>query len=300
MGGLRRLGVWSLVLVAAVGCEKAEPKAERIEIAAADRSCVDGEACGVVETSCTSIGCECGVAVHESSLLDYQKALAECRGGGDLSTCDFTCETPFGKCFRGACVLTDEPPTLFRRGRNVQTLCERTRGTYLGCPECPPNERCRSCTPCECPTTDRWTRNGCRAVVKTEAREIRVEARPARFTLNDRVKTRVRNESKRTIWLETRCGTPFHRARRKEDAWDKGYETFRDRECETGAIELEPGKSRPFVVRRFADFQTDEGVRVTPGTYRFELSYTDGTKNFEYHGTVYSAPIELMTALSQR
>lgn len=300
MGG--RSLVCGLILAAlpAAGCETTEPSPERIEIAAADRSCNEGEVCGVVETSCRSQGCECGVAVNEASLLDYQKQLAECRGHADLATCDFACPTPFAKCFQGACVLTDEPPELFRRGRSVQTVCERTRGTYVGCPECPPNERCKSCMPCECPSSHRWTAKGCRAVVQTEARDIRVEARPWRVTAADKIKTRIHNDSRRTIWIKTICGTPFYRVRKKEDAWEQRYETFGDRDCTVGSIEIDPGKSRPFVVRDLSKFRGPSGAALSPGTYRFELTYTDGTKSFRHHAVVYSAELELIAKLSSR
>jgi hypothetical protein len=126
--GARSLLCWTAMFgVLLGGCEEAEPRAERILVASAHRSCEEGEACGVVETSCQSQGCECGVAINEAHLLDYQKQLAECRGQNDLATCDFKCETPFGKCFKGACVLTDEPPELFRGGRSVQALCRRQK-----------------------------------------------------------------------------------------------------------------------------------------------------------------------------
>ena len=282
------------------GCEKAPPPVERIEVASAHRACEEGEACGVVETSCLSQGCECGVAVNETHLLDYQKALAECRGQGALATCDFECETPFGKCFKGACVLTNEPQELFRRGRSVQTVCERTRGTYVGCPECPPNERCKSCTPCECPSSHRWTKNGCRAVVKAEPRNIRIETRPSRVARSDKVKTRVHNESKRTIWLKTVCGTPFYRTRKKEDAWEKGYEPFHETKCRLGSVEIDPGESRPFVIGNLADFEAPSGGALTPGTYRFEVTYTDGNESFKHSGVVYSAEFDVIAKISSR
>jgi hypothetical protein len=103
MGG-RRFFCWIAIAGAGlVGCEEAEPPPERLEIDAAHRSCQEGEACGVVETSCVSQGCECGVAVNAAHLLHYQQQLAECRGQNALATCDFQCQTPFGKCFEGAC-----------------------------------------------------------------------------------------------------------------------------------------------------------------------------------------------------
>ena len=299
--GRRGLLCWiAMVGVALTGCEEAESRPASIEIAAAHRSCEEGEACGVVETSCQSQGCDCGVAVNEAHLLDYQKQLADCRGQNDLATCDFQCETPFGKCFKGACVLTSTPTELFRRGRSVRTLCESSRGTYIGCPECPPHERCKSCIPCECVPSHRWTKKGCRAVVQTEARDIRVEARPSVVTAADKVKTRVHNNSKRTIWLKTVCGTPFYRARKKEDAWEKGYEPFHEVECRTGAVEIAPGTSRPFVIAGMGKFREPSGKAVAPGTYRFEVTYTDGNKSFRHSAVVYSAEFDLAPVLSRK
>jgi hypothetical protein len=300
MGVRRWVWLCLLVLAATSACDEAKPALDRIPIAAAHRSCEEGEACGVVETSCQSRGCECGTAVNEAFLLEYQKRLAECRGSAELASCDFVCETPFAKCFEGACVLTDEPPELFRRGRSVQALCERTRGAYVGCPECPPNERCRSCKPCDCPSTHRWTTNGCRAVVQTEARNIRVDTRPKRLRQTDVLKARVHNESRRPIWLKTVCGTPFYRARKKQDTWEKAYEPSRRDECRSGALKLAPGERRPFVIGSLADFQSSSGEKASPGTYRFELSYTDGTKRFDYFGLVYSAQFDLVAEISSR
>lgn len=292
--------VWLASMVAATGCEEPLPPQEQIEIAPADRSCHEGEACGVVETSCTSIGCDCGVAVNESRLLHYQKTLAECRGQGDLASCDFSCETPFGKCFQGACVLTDEPPKLFRRGRSVQKLCESSRGDYVGCPECPPNTRCKSCVPCACPSTHRWTSKGCRRAVQAEARDIPIEIRPSRLTLADKVKLRVHNDTRGTLWLRARCGTPFYKLRRKEDGWERGYEAFQDDECRERALEIKPGTSRPFVVSHLTKFQGPDGGSLDPGTYRFELNFTDGNKSFRHHGIVYSGQFALTAKLSSR
>jgi hypothetical protein len=289
-----------VTLVAWQGCETPEPPKHDIEIAAAHRACVDGDACGVVETSCTSQGCECGVAVNEAYLADYQKELAECRGQAELASCDFECEKPFGRCFQGACVLTSEPPELFRRGRSLQAVCEKTRGHYAGCPDCPPNTRCKSCVPCECPSSHRWTRKGCQAVVKTEARDIRIETRPSRLTLDDKVKTRVHNDSRRKIWLKSVCGTPFHRARKKEDAWEEIYEPFEATKCRVGAIEIDPGESRPFVITNLRDFTASSDRALTPGTYRFELTYTDGSQSFEYNSVVYSAEFDLIAKVSSR
>jgi len=300
MGWERFKCVLLVAVSAAPGCTEPEAPKERIEIAAAHRACEEGEACGVVETSCQSQGCECGVAVNEAYLIDYQEELAGCRGQTQLRTCDFQCEKPFGRCFKGACVLTSEPPELFRRGRSVQAVCEKRRGTYLGCPECPPNTRCKSCAPCDCPSSHRWTRQGCQAVVKTEARDIRIETRPPRITLDDKVKTRVHNDGKRTIWLKTVCGTPFYRARKKEDAWEKSYEPFHATKCRLGAIEIHPGKSRPFVISNLDHFAEPSGDALNPGTYRFEVTYTDGDKSFEHSAVVYSAEFDLIAQVSSR
>lgn len=300
MGGRSLLCAIGLLGVSVAGCKEAETPRERIEVAAAHRSCEKGDACGVVETSCTSQGCECGVAVNEAYLLDYQKELAECRGQAALAVCDFRCPTPFGKCFKGACVLTSEPPELFRKGRSVQALCERSRGTYTGCPKCPPNAQCESCVPCQCPSSHRWTGKSCRAMVKTEAREIRVEVRPARLTFDDDVKARVTNDSKRAIWLKTVCKTPFYRVRKKEDEWEKQYDAFRGEDCPEGSIELASGSSRHFVIDNLDELQDSSGATLLPGTYRFELTYTDGNDSFRYDATVYSAELELVQALSRR
>lgn len=300
MGGRRFLCLAAAIGIMLLGCKEAEPRRERIEVTSAHRSCEDGDACGVVETSCTSEGCECGVAVNEAHLLDYQQQLAECRGQEELASCDFNCETPFGKCYKGACVLTSEPSKLFRRGRSVKALCERSRGTYLGCPDCPPNARCKSCLPCECPSSHRWTSKGCQAVVQTEARDIRIETRPRAVAFGDKVKTRVHNESKRKIWLKTICGTPFYRARKKEDAWEKGYEPFHEKKCRVGSVEIAPGSNRPFVVGNLNDFKEPAGQTATPGTYRFELTYTDGSKSFRHNAVVYSTQFDLVSKLSQR
>ena len=287
-------------IVAAAGCEAPPPQQKQIEIAPADRSCLEGEACGVVETSCTSMGCDCGVAVNESRLLYYQKELAECRGQGGLTLCDSQCETPFGKCFQGACVLTDEPTELFRRGRSVQKLCESSRGDYVGCPECPPNERCESCLPCACPSTHRWTSKGCRRVVQAEARDIPIEIRPSRLTLGDKVKLRVHNETRGTLWLKTVCGTPFYKLRKKEDGWEREYEPFQGIECRESAVEIDRGRNRPFVVGNLPKFRGPDGEPLDPGTYRFELTFTDGTKSFRHHGLVYSGQFALTEKLSSR
>lgn len=298
----RRGLLCSMVLfgVSLGGCEEAEPRPERIEVASAHRSCEADEACGVVETSCVSRGCECGVAVNQADLLYYQQQLAECRGQNELATCDSQCKTRFGKCFKGACVLTEEPPELFRRGRSVQTLCESSRGTYRGCPDCPPGAHCPSCSPCECPSTHRWTKKGCVGVVKTEARDIQIETRPSVVSESEHVKMRVHNNSRRSIWLQTTCGTPFYRARKKEDGWEKGYGPFRTTKCRMSAIEIAPGANRPFVVANLKQFTESSGDPATSGTYRFEVTYTDQGKSFRHHATVYSAEFDLATKVSSR
>jgi|GEM_PF-1806856 len=290
----------TIVGAALFGCEKAEPPPERVEIASAHRSCEEGEACGVVETSCLSQGCECGVALNATHLAHYQKLLADCRGQRELATCDFECPTPFAKCFKGACVLTNEPAELFRGGRSVQVLCESSRGTYVGCPECPPNERCKSCQPCQCPSSHRWTKKGCRAVVRTEARDIEVEVRPSMVTVSDKLKARVHNNSKRTIWLKKVCGTPFYRARKKEDAWEKGYELFDEATCSVASMEIAPGASRPFVIGNLVKLADPSGAAASPGTYRFELTYTDEDESFRHSALVYSAEFDLAPARSRK
>jgi hypothetical protein len=300
MGERRLFCALAMLGTVALGCEEPLPPQERIDISASDRSCKEDEACGVVETSCRSTGCECGVAVNESSLLHYQQKLAECRGQNPLATCDFECKTPFGKCFNGACVLTDEPQELFRRGRSVQQVCEKSRGEYVGCPECPPNTRCKSCVPCVCPSTHRWTSKGCSQVVQAEARDIPIETRPSRLTLSDKVKTRINNHTRRKIWLKTVCGTPFYRARKKQDEWEKDYEPFGDVKCRVGSIALKPGESRPFVIRNLSKFKGPDGGTLTPGTYRFEVTYTDNPKSFRHHGLVYSGEFDLTARLSSR
>jgi len=298
----KRTALCGLVIVAVSigGCEEEPPRPERIEIASAHRACAEDEACGVVETSCRSQGCECGVAVNEAHLLRYQKKLAECRGQEELAVCDFECKTPFARCFNGACVLTSEPPEMFRRGRSVQRLCERTRGNYLGCPKCPPSERCKSCMPCECRSSDRWTKKGCQPVVQTEARDIRIEVRPSIADPGDKIKARVHNDARRKIWLKTVCGTPFYRVRKKEDAWEKGYEPFHEVKCRVGSVEIDPGESRPFVAGSLKKFKEPSGGPATPGTYRFEVTYTDGSKSFEHHAIVYSAEFDVAPKRSRR
>ncbi len=299
MGG-RGFVCWIVMLGASAACEQPEPRQERIEVAAAHRSCDEGEACGVVETSCVSQGCECGVAVNEKYLLEYQQKLAECRGHNELAACEFLCETPFAKCYKGACVLTEEPVELFKRGRSLRESCERTGGHYVGCPECPPTARCKSCTPCECPSSHRWTNKGCRRVVRTEPRDILVEVRPPKIVMTQPLKARVRNDSKRTIWLKTLCGTPFHRARKKEDQWETGYQLVPKRKCKTAAVQIPAGKDRPFVVRTLSKLSAPSGELVEPGRYRFELTYTDGNESFRHYDTVYSPEFDAVSKRSRK
>lgn len=149
------ISVWLLgFALLAIGCDEPVPPRVRIEIVPDHRACTEEDTCAIAQTSCTSTGCECGVAVNATHLLDYQKQLADCRGQKELATCDIECKTPFAKCYEGVCVLTDEPVELFKRGRSVRDSCERTGGEYLGCPDCPPNTRCGSCQPCQCESTD--------------------------------------------------------------------------------------------------------------------------------------------------
>jgi hypothetical protein len=100
--------------------------------------------------------------------------------------------------------------------------------------------------------------------------------------------------------LKTICGTPFYRARKKEDAWEKGYEPFHATKCRIGAVEIAPGSSRPFVVENLGEFSEPSGESTTPGTYRFEVTYTDRTKSFRHHAAVYSAEFDLVAQLSRR
>jgi hypothetical protein len=299
MGG-RGFFCWVAILGLSAGCEKAEPRQEYIEVAAGHRSCVEDEACGVVETSCVSQGCECGVAVNEKYLLEYQQLLAECRGQTEIATCDFRCETAFAKCFKGVCVLTAEPVEIFKHGRSLRESCENTRGQYVGCPECPPNARCKSCVPCKCPTSHRWTKKGCRKVVQTEARDILVEIRPPRAPMDQPLKARVHNESRRTIWLKTLCGTPFYRARKKQDQWETAYQLIPNGRCKAGAVEIRAGKNRPFVVKTLSKLSDPSGKLAEPGTYRFELTYTDGNESFRHHDTVYSAELDAVSNRSRK
>lgn len=275
------------------GCKPDSPRQQHIDVASEHRACADGEQCGVVETSCVSVSCSCGVAVNETHLLAYQKELAECRGQDELTVCERSCETPFAKCFNGACVLTDEPPILVRRGKDVSALCERTGGRYVGCPDCPPNARCESCRPCECPASDKWTRKGCRRMVKIEPRDIRIEVRPKRTVITKPLKVRIHNESRRPIWLKSKCGTPFYQARREEDQWEVQYQIVPDGRCESSSVKIGPGRNRPFVVESLSKLASPSGSLAAPGTYRYELIYTDGSDNFRHFDTVYSAAFEV-------
>jgi hypothetical protein len=119
-------------------------------------------------------------------------------------------------------------------------------------------------------------------------------------TRSDKVKTRVHNNSRRTIWLKTVCGTPFYRARKKEDAWEKRYEPFHDAKCRAGAVEIAPGSNRPFVIGNLEKFSAPSGEEATPGTYRFEVTYTDGNKSFRHSSIVYSAEFDLVAKVSRR
>ncbi|MEM9731254.1 MAG: hypothetical protein AAF997_21950 [Myxococcota bacterium] len=287
--------MWALA-----ACENEAPRRQHIEIAPADRSCTEGETCAVVETSCVSIGCGCGVAVNEKRLLDYQRELAECRGAEPVTTCEGGCKTPFAKCFNGACVLTDEPPILVRRGQDVSRLCERTGGRYVGCPDCPPSERCKSCRPCECPSSDKWTRKGCRRMVKVEPRDILVEVRPKRTSLSRPLKVRVHNESRRPIWLKSVCGTPFYQARREEDQWEVRYQLVPDGRCKNGRVEIGPGKKRPFVVKSLDKLAAPNGSLINGGTLRYELTYSDDPESFAHFDEVYSAEFEAESKRSRK
>jgi hypothetical protein len=136
--------------------------------------------------------------------------------------------------------------------------------------------------------------------VKTEARDIQIETRPAVVTASDKVKTRVHNNSRRPIWLKTICGTPFYRARKKEDAWEKRYEPLHADKCRTGSIEIAPGANRPFVVANLNEFAEPSGDPATPGTYRFEVTYTDQGKSFRHHAAVYSSEFDVAAKVSRR
>ena len=120
------------------------------------------------------------------------------------------------------------------------------------------------------------------------------------LSFSDKLKARVHNDSKRTIWLKTVCGTPFYRARKKEDSWEKGYEPFHEVKCRLGSVEIAPGKNRPFVIDNLVKFREPSGDSLSAGTYRFELTYTDGTESFRHSSTVYSAQFDLAAKLSCR
>jgi hypothetical protein len=136
-------------------------------------------------------------------------------------------------------------------------------------------------------------------VIQTEARDIRVEARPPRLTFDDEIKARVVNEAKRKIWLQTKCGTPFYRVRKKEDEWETQYQAMRDHKCTSGSVEIPPGSSRHFEIDNLDEFEDPSGASLLPGTYRFELTYSDKKGSFRYHGTVYSVELELVSKISQ-
>ena len=108
------------------------------------------------------------------------------------------------------------------------------------------------------------------------------------------------NGTGRKIWLKTVCGTPFYRARKKEDGWEQGYEPFGAKKCKLGSVELDPAEKRPFVVRNLADFRAPSGGSVSPGTYRFEVVYTDRNGSFKHSGTVYSAEVDVVARVSRR
>ena len=108
---------WALGLIFLLGgvigaCEAEEPPPKKIEIGPGHRSCEVTSDCVAIETSCTSQGCECGVAINQDRFLLYASLLRECRGEKPLAECDFQCATPFVKCFQGACVMTNEPHDL--------------------------------------------------------------------------------------------------------------------------------------------------------------------------------------------
>ena len=136
--------------------------------------------------------------------------------------------------------------------------------------------------------------------MQVEARDIPIDIRPPRVKLSDTLKTRVSNDSRRTIRLKTRCGTPFYRARKKEDAWETRYDLSLDKECREGSIELRPDERRPFVVRSLAKLEGPDGGRPSPGTYRFEVTYADSERGFQRHGLVYSGEVELVHEVSRR
>ena len=60
------------------------------------------------------------------------------------------------------------------------------------------------------------------------------------------------------------------------------------------------GSNRPFVVGNMSDFKEPSGQPASPGRYRFELTYTDGSKSFRYNAAVYSTEFDLVSKLSQR
>jgi hypothetical protein len=65
-------------------------------------------------------------------------------------------------------------------------------------------------------------------------------------------------------------------------------------------VEIAPRSSRPFVVANLNEFSEPSGEPTTPGTYRFEVTFTDGNKSFRHHATVYSGEFDLVAKLSRR
>jgi hypothetical protein len=67
-----------------------------------------------------------------------------------------------------------------------------------------------------------------------------------------------------------------------------------------GAVEIAPGSSRPFVIANLQKFTAPSGEPTTPGTYRFEVTYTDGSKSFRHNALVYSAEFDVVEKVSRR
>lgn len=286
-------GLLTTALALAACAKEEEPPPTKIKVEPADRSCEESEQCVAVETSCVASGCECGIAVNQAHAAKYKEMLAACREGKDLETCDFQCETPFTKCFRGACVLTKEPQEVFRRGKGLSDLCASTGGEFTGCPECPPGKVCKACVPCDCPPRHRWyARSGCRIVVKTESDEIQVRARPAKARPKSKMTVVVKNNAKRAIRLVTTCKTPLSNVRQKEDGWEVSWSGYYDRKCRRSTIRLKPGKSRRFATRNLRRFKSPSGEPLGAGTYRFELHYTEDKISRRHSGIVYSNEFE--------
>jgi hypothetical protein len=65
-------------------------------------------------------------------------------------------------------------------------------------------------------------------------------------------------------------------------------------------VEIAPGSNRPFVVGNLEKFSEPSGEPTTPGTYRFEVTYTDGSKSFRHNAVVYSAEFDLVAKLVRR